>query len=343
LQVCTARADPYATLCRSVTMLEWQVQRLINSHPAFAYTVLPLLAGDAKVDEYVAGRDGAIVVLSHRLLAEDADADGSIARRIHAIGCRPLLVVVEESPPPQVRERAAGDARLLNPADERMLVMYFERGCSEWERRRAYELFAERLRERPPLSQTGSAATFNGSHHLSTAELVAQFEARTLPIAAWDHAARLRIVAHSLAARGYEDTIRPDGWLCTAWRAYKASIGHGHLWNYSLTRMWAELLWSVMPVVAASATASGKELEGGIGFDALWHAHPWMRNGSLHKQYYSAAALFTPAARTGWVRPDLPPAGHPVRLAVFEPQEDFKLPARVEPDSEAEPTANPGF
>jgi hypothetical protein len=124
-------------------------------------------------------------------------------------------------------------------------------------------------------------------------DLIDQFQKCTLPLDFWTHYCRLRIVIYSIQIYGVKATLNPEGWLCTTWRQYKTSVGHGHLWHYTLTSFWVHLL--------ANMLATGKYPT----FEAMYSQNPDLQNGHLHKQYYSDQFLFTANAKTNWVEPDL--------------------------------------
>ena len=130
-------------------------------------------------------------------------------------------------------------------------------------------------------------------------EFIRQFEQKTLPLDYWDHYGRLRIVTYSLNTYKYSGTVNPSGWLCTHWKAYKESVGHNHLWNYTMTRFWANILTELL------TTNKYKS------FYELYMANPQIQNGRLFKEYYSDTILFSDRARNEWVAPDLMPMAMP--------------------------------
>lgn len=115
----------------------------------------------------------------------------------------------------------------------------------------------------------------------------------TLELELWDHFGRLKIVDYSLGTYGYENTIDPKGWLCTNWKKYKQSIGHGHLWNYTLTRFWANILYNIQ----------GKHNY--KSFDELYDNNSPIHDGKFFQYYYSNEVLFSDKARTSWIPPNL--------------------------------------
>ncbi|XWV26097.1 hypothetical protein QJ857_gp0983 [Tupanvirus soda lake] len=122
-------------------------------------------------------------------------------------------------------------------------------------------------------------------------EMAQLFENANLPIYMWDHYGRLRIVYYSIMTYGFIQTIDPNGWLCTNWRKYKTSIGHGHLWHYTLTRFWAHIIYNL-----------SKKYK---NFDDLYINNPTIHNGQLFKEYYTEEILFSPYARNNWVDPNI--------------------------------------
>lgn len=304
LQVCTTGPDPGRYMCRMRTVTEIRAADKMRQN-VFSYTVLPLLVPDPKIDQYVTECDGAVVVLSYISLEKNPD---TFIKRIQSLRCRPMLVLIEDSPPPQQLPPASmqydyiypssqappagsGVKHYIQSTDEFLHVSYIS---NPEDRISAYEHFCELLWRSESLPRKPKVLS---SKEMSTESLVSQFNERTLPISAWDHYGRLRIVTYSLKKYGYEATIQPDGWLCTTWRAYKTSIGHGNLWNYSLTRFWANILWSILQKQRCK-------------FSEMWERYPVIQNGSLHKDYYSSV-IFTPRAKEGWVPPDLVPTPAP--------------------------------
>uniref|UniRef100_A0A6C0AC63 Uncharacterized protein n=1 Tax=viral metagenome TaxID=1070528 RepID=A0A6C0AC63_9ZZZZ len=128
------------------------------------------------------------------------------------------------------------------------------------------------------------------SKTLSDEELLEMFETKTLPINSWDHYGRLRVVYLSIKKKTFLDTINQKGWLCTHWKSYKKSIGHGNLWNFSLTRFWASIIYLI------------DEKGEYYSFDAFYEANPKLHRGSLFKEYYGEE-LFTDEAKNNWLPP----------------------------------------
>ncbi len=129
------------------------------------------------------------------------------------------------------------------------------------------------------------------SNEITDDQLITLFESSTLPMNLWSHYNRLKIVYYSLRKYGYFDTIDQYGWLCMTWKKYKKTIGHEHLWNYTLTRFWIEIL-------------EGLWFASFMNFDQMYLINPIIHNGNLHKEYYTNEVLFTEIAKNSWIVPD---------------------------------------
>ncbi len=128
---------------------------------------------------------------------------------------------------------------------------------------------------------------------LSLEELVKQFVDCELSIENWNHLNRLRLVYFSLKNFGYDKTINQSGWLCVSWNKYKNTIGHTHLWNYTLTKFWVDQIFSLMLKNPKT------------DFAQLYSEHDFLSDGNLHTKYYSNEILFSDKARNQWVEPNL--------------------------------------
>ena len=122
-------------------------------------------------------------------------------------------------------------------------------------------------------------------------QFVKQFDKGTLPLEMWDHYGRLQIVYYSVVKFGLPPTMQLNSWLCTKWKSYKESIGHGHLWNYTLTMFWAQIIAKLAPKYN--------------NFNELYADNTWIHNGNLYRSYYSDEIIFSSAAKNNWVKPDL--------------------------------------
>lgn len=128
---------------------------------------------------------------------------------------------------------------------------------------------------------------------LELEELVKQFVDCKLSIENWNHFNRLRLVYFSLKNFGYDKTIDQKDWLCVNWNKYKKTIGHEHLWNYTLTKFWINQIFSLMLI------------ETKLDFAQLYSKYEHLSNRNLHKKYYSNELLFSNKARIEWIEPDL--------------------------------------
>ena len=121
---------------------------------------------------------------------------------------------------------------------------------------------------------------------MDDAELIAQFEATTLPDLS--HRDHVRLVF--LYARSGDAIARVRAGL----KAYTAARGTAHYFHE--TRTWA---WAVLIESAASDFVGD--------FDAFWAAHPEFDRRDLLGDYYSEALLNSSDARASAKQPDLRP------------------------------------
>jgi hypothetical protein len=136
------------------------------------------------------------------------------------------------------------------------------------------------------------------SKNISIDEMVKQFENKTMSLTLWDHYGRLRIVSYSLCKYGYSKTIDPYGWLCTTWKNYKVSIGHGNLWHYTLTRFWTNIIYNL------------QRKNNYKTFKELYESNQMIQSGKFYSKYYTddvlfSDVLFSVVARNEWVKPNI--------------------------------------
>ncbi len=86
-------------------------------------------------------------------------------------------------------------------------------------------------------------------------------------------------------------------------RRVAAAHGHPERYHDTITRAWVR-------VVALAAVRTGAST-----FDGLLAAHPELLDKRLLLRHYSAGVLGSPAARAGWVPPDLHPIPGPAAAA----------------------------
>jgi hypothetical protein len=134
------------------------------------------------------------------------------------------------------------------------------------------------------------------SRQMDAEDMLKLFQSADLPIECWDHYGRLRVVFLYLEKWGSDigfDNLAQD------WKTYKTSIGHGHLWHYTMTRFWCLIIWTLM----MKDCEINKEINS--GFQSLYNKHPEIHNGKLFFTYYSKEVGFSDLARKQWVEPDL--------------------------------------
>jgi ribosomal protein S18 acetylase RimI-like enzyme len=188
---------------------------------------------------------------------------------------------------------AAPELRLyVHPGNARAIRVYERLGFAAWQ----YRVMAQPIAP-PPAGGVAAA--------LDDAALWYAFHDRTLPAAQWTHAAHLRIAwlhlarhpldeAHLLMRVGIIRLNLAHGLIETATRGY----------HETLTRVWLALVGAVRRRVAG-ADSTAIPLEPALARDAPL-------------AYYSRDRLFSLAARTAFVPPDLaelPPSG-PSRIDV---------------------------
>ena len=122
-----------------------------------------------------------------------------------------------------------------------------------------------------------------------------KFDDCKLELELWDHFGQLKLVDYAIGTYGYVNTMDPNGWLCITWKRYIKSIGHGHLWNYTLIRFWTKILYTLQ-VENQYET-----------FAELYNNNPQIHNRRFFQHYYSNDVIFSPRARTHWVLPNLLP------------------------------------
>ena len=116
---------------------------------------------------------------------------------------------------------------------------------------------------------------------------LSRFEAASLP--SFDHRDHVRVVFAYARRGGIEHAVaRAREGL----RRFAAAHGEPGRYHDTLTTAWAR-------VVGHHA------MHGGDDFDAFLAAHPRLLERDLLSAHYSRARLFSPAARAGFVEPDL--------------------------------------
>lgn len=128
---------------------------------------------------------------------------------------------------------------------------------------------------------------------MDSISFIKHFDNSTLPLEYWDHKGRIRIVYMSLILYTYSNTIKKDSWLCTRWQKYKTSIGHGHLWNYTLTMFWVDIIYNIIKGQHYSID----------DFDSVYNKHiDTLGNSKLYEKYYTNELLFSKEARNDYIK-----------------------------------------
>jgi hypothetical protein len=128
---------------------------------------------------------------------------------------------------------------------------------------------------------------------VSDAEFLAAVEAATYPGEQFGHRGHLRLGWLCLRAHGFEAGLER---IRTLVRNYATALGAAGKFHETMTRAWAEHMQ-----VAIDETP-------GLGsFDAFLTAHPELLDSKLLGRHYRKETLESPAAKDGWVLPDLEP------------------------------------
>ncbi len=127
---------------------------------------------------------------------------------------------------------------------------------------------------------------------LTYARLMHAFERRTLPAAAWTHAAHLAVALWYLRENPRD---RATELIRTGIQRHNATNGKGLAYHETITLAWIEIIARFLADSDRDATISellGKLLERCGDKDHLL-------------RYYSPALLFSDAARAAWTPPDV--------------------------------------
>jgi hypothetical protein len=240
----------------------------------FHFQIFNILVTDPKLINYIQTRDG-IIILVDELNNDIITNIKSILKNNSHI---PILIVLQTD---NNNDKTILPQLITIPLHK---YFYLKNNDNDTELKNWFTtvLMQTRLsRDRPKTT----------SISIPTIDLVEKFQNCSLELDIWDHYGRLRIVHYSLQTFGINDTVNPNGWLCSNWKKYKTTIGHGNLWHYTLTCFWAYVIYDLM--------SNHKN------FYDLYIDNPQIHNGHLFQQYYSQDILFTPHARNNWVEPNL--------------------------------------
>jgi hypothetical protein len=303
--------DPFlSTLCRMPTEAE------IRGQKSFTFEVFGLFTNSDKLDNFIRSRDGLIVSIDSENFKKDPNIFISQLKKITDQNTNmPIAIVIDHNQEikqtqllmkildlcdkhleqnelhkvfisPYVKETGSilGETKFITFDNK---IYTDSLSINRW--------FSQKLNSPKKTQKTkstcGSAVT---SRTISATKLMTDFYNETLPIELWDHYGRLRVVWCSLIRFGFEESILPSGWLCSSWRRYKTSIGHGDKWNYTLTRFWVNIL--------AGIQESGKYKT----FNELYENNPKIHSGKLFMEYYGNE-IFSENAKNNWVQPTKQP------------------------------------
>ena len=123
-------------------------------------------------------------------------------------------------------------------------------------------------------------------------EFLAAFADCTMPLSSFTHLSHLRLAWLQLRRADFDhalDAVRAD---VTRFAAFNGKSG---VYHETLTRLWLTL------VAHAIETAPAGD------FDSFLARNAWLVDRENPAKHYSKATLESPAARAGWVEPDLQP------------------------------------
>lgn len=128
---------------------------------------------------------------------------------------------------------------------------------------------------------------------LSDEEFLAAVAAAKFPGGKFGHRGHLRMAWICLRANAFEAGMEQ---IRGTVKGFAALLGVPEKYNETVTRAWAERV--------QAALEETPELD---SFDAFLAAHPELLNPALLERHYRKETLDSPAARVGWVPPDLEP------------------------------------
>lgn len=128
---------------------------------------------------------------------------------------------------------------------------------------------------------------------LSDAEFLAAIEATTYPGDKFGHRGHLRLGWLCLREHGFEAGLER---IRTLVRGYATALGAAGKFHETMTRAWAEHMQAALD-----------ETPGISSFDAFLAAHPELLDSRILARHYRKETLESPAAKAGWVPPDLEP------------------------------------
>lgn len=295
--------DPYLSMmCRMPTQAE------LNGAKKFVYEVFGLFTNSKKLDDFLLTHDGIIISIDSENFRKDPNLFISQLKKVTDKNQNiPIAIVIDHDrniKATQLLEKIRNlcEKHLQKNELHKVFILQYTKQTGsllqeikliEYNEKQDYspdvdKWFNDRLYSR--YSQKPSSNNKLTSRNINAVQLMDEFHKETLPIELWDHYGRLRVVWCSIVRFGFEETIRPDGWLCSSWKRYKTSIGHGDKWNYTLTRFWVNVLMGIQE--------SGKYKT----FNELYDNNPRIHSGKLFTEYYGNE-IFSDEAKNGWIQP----------------------------------------
>jgi len=128
---------------------------------------------------------------------------------------------------------------------------------------------------------------------LSDAEFLKAVEEATYPGEQFGHRGHLWLGWLCLRAHGFEGGVER---MRTLLRHYATALGAAEKFHETVTRAWAERMHAALEATPELDT-----------FQAFLAAHPELLNAGLLARHYRKETLDSPAAKAGWVPPDLEP------------------------------------
>jgi hypothetical protein len=124
--------------------------------------------------------------------------------------------------------------------------------------------------------------------------LVQSFEACTLSNTEFNHPAHMTVALWYLTRMPFVEAVHT---MRTNIQRFAAAHHRGQLYHETITLFWMKLLRHFLEVAQPGQALS----------DLTYQAVTRLGDTRLMFRHYSHAALFSPAARQGWLEPDLAP------------------------------------
>lgn len=303
--------DPWlATMCRAPTQAE------LRGEQKFIYEVFGLFTNSKKLDDFLLRHDGIIVSIDSENFRKDPNIFISQLKKITDQNVDiPIAIVIDHNQQiksTQFLEKILElcDKHLQKNDLHKVFIKPYVKETGNILGKTQFIVYGDKIYDDPnsidrwfnvqlcqPKQTRVVKPTDNNkltSRTINATQMMNEFHKETLPIELWDHYGRLRVVWCSIIRFGFDETIKPDGWLCSSWKRYKTSIGHGDKWNYTLTRFWVNILVGIQE--------SGKYKT----FNELYDNNPRIHSGKLFQEYYGNE-IFSDNAKNNWIKPTKQP------------------------------------